>query len=160
MIWVNVALPPTTEQPPHAKGKTPTSDVSESHLRRRKMEALRLCLSFAFAAKHYLRGEDGTHWDDYADVLPASLKRGEESAFGTQKTFTTYSATRDSSKAGSRGSNESGRSSPDATKRVRPKRSKQNLSSQNTPLLANPDRMVTYPFADQMSLPFPLLFVS
>ncbi|KAG5649695.1 hypothetical protein H0H81_002470 [Sphagnurus paluster] len=64
-IWVNVALPPTDAQPAYAKGKTPTSDVTLAQLRRRKIEALKLCLSFAFAAKHYLRGEDGVKYDDF-----------------------------------------------------------------------------------------------
>jgi putative membrane protein len=149
MIWVNVALPPTTEQPLYAKGKTPASELSEHRLRRRKIEALRLCLSFAYAVKHYLRGEDGTKWDDYGDILPPWLMRDD-----TQKRApVSYAATMDSSKD----SNESGRSTPDATKRVRVKRSKQNLSSQSAPLLAN--RNAEYPFADQMSLPFPLVSV-
>jgi len=147
MIWVNVALPPTGTQPPHAKGKTPTTNISEHALRRRKIDALRLALSFAYALKHYLRGEDGTHWEDYADVLPASIL-GEN----PRKDTSGYSATRDKSKSSS---NDSSNSAPDATKRVKVKRSKQNLSAPNVPLLTN--RTVDFPFADQMSMPFPLI---
>ena len=153
LIWINVALPPTGTQPAHAKGKTPTTDLSAHALRRRKIDALRLALSFAYALKHYLRGEDGTHWDDYADVLPPSFFRGNP----RKDTSTSYEATRDSSRSGSNDSSMSGRSTPDATKRVRVKRSKQNLSSPNVPLLTN--RTVDIPFADRMSIPFPLVSV-
>jgi len=59
--------------------------------------------------------------------------------------------------------NSSGRVSPDfgksdATKRVRPKRSKQNLANQSTPLLSDTHRTVEFrPFADETSLPLPLI---
>lgn len=51
LIWVNVALPPTDDQPPNTKGKTPVSNLTLAQLRRRKAEALRLSVSFAFAVK-------------------------------------------------------------------------------------------------------------
>jgi putative membrane protein len=162
-IWVNVALPPTGETPGFVKGKTPIADISVAHLRKRKIDALRLCLSFAFAVKHYLRGEDGTQWDDYTDVLPASFARFDEVGCNTQKTSGSYAATRSSSVSASQDGSQSGRASPDATKRIRVKRSKPKLSaSQDTPLLLSntvTHRSVEFhPFADQASLPLPLMF--
>jgi putative membrane protein len=49
---------------------------------------------------------------------------------------------------------------PDATKRVRVKRSKQQLSGQATPLLSGTHRSVEFhPYADEASLPLPLVLV-
>lgn len=167
-IWVNTALPPTDEQPSHAKGKTPTSTITATQLHKRKVDALRLALSFAFAVKHYLRGEDGVHWDDYQGVLPASFARYDETGYNNQHTAPpgSYSATQQGSTAVD--GTLTGRSSPetpvitkpDATKRVRSKRSKQQLSGQATPLLSGTYRTVEFhPFADQASLPLPLMSV-
>lgn len=103
------------------------------------MDALKLALSFAFAAKHYLRGEDGVHWDDYTD-LPTSFGRYDEQSSGAM-TPPSYLERRDGPK---NDNNTSGRNSPetehrrgsaDATKRVRPKRSKVTVSGAMTPLL-------------------------
>jgi putative membrane protein len=154
-------MPPSDDQPPHAKGKTPTSVITHAQLRRRKVDALRLALSFAFAVKHYLRGEDGVNWDDYQGVLPASFARYDETGFNTQRTTATgsYSAIRNSSIS----TDGSGRTTPeilkpDATKRVRAKRSKQQLSGQATPLLSGTNRSVEFhPYADEASLPLPLM---
>jgi hypothetical protein len=33
-----------------------------------------------FATKHYLRGEDGAHWADYQDILPAFFTRSDEAS--------------------------------------------------------------------------------
>ncbi|KDQ33548.1 hypothetical protein PLEOSDRAFT_1110627 [Pleurotus ostreatus PC15] len=159
-IWVNVGIPPAGDQPNGIKGKTPVSSVTPSQLHRRKIEALHLCLSFAFAAKHYLRGEDGIHWDDYEGVLPASFSRFDETGYNTQKTGKTlnYSATRDTS-SGRSDDSQSGRSSPDATKRVRVKRSNPKISGTTTPLLGGTHRTVEFhPFqAYEASLPLPLI---
>ncbi|RDB24126.1 hypothetical protein Hypma_008782 [Hypsizygus marmoreus] len=159
-IWVNTALPPTDEQPVHTKGKTPTSDVTASQLRRRKTEAIKLALSFAFAVKHYLRGEDGIHWEDLQSVLPAWFARYDETGFHTRHTTATgtYAATCNNSAT----RESSGTTTPevknDATKRVRAKRSKQQLSGQATPLLAGTHRTVEFhPYADAASLPLPLV---
>lgn len=157
-FWVNVNLPPTDEQPAHAKGKTPTTDLTTAHLRRRKIEALRLSLSFAFATKHYLRGEDGVNHADYHGVLPASFARFDEVGYNTQKTLAsgTYAATYTSES--SSGTSSPGGSKPDATKRVRAKRSKQQILDHTTPLLAGTHRSVEFhPFADEASLPLPLM---
>jgi putative membrane protein len=166
-FWVNVALPPTDEQPSHIKGKTPTSNVTPSQLRHRKIEALRLCLSFAFSVKHYLRGEDGVNYEDYNGVLPPSFARFDEVGYNTQRTNATgsYAATRNNSLPSSLDGDQSGRGSPDVTKgdaskRIRVKRSKPQLSGQTTPLLAGTHRTVEFhPFADEASLPLPLVFV-
>ncbi|KAF8969862.1 Bestrophin, RFP-TM, chloride channel-domain-containing protein [Flammula alnicola] len=167
MIWVNVAIPPTDPQPAFAKGKTPTTDVTHIQLRKRKIDALHLALSFVFSTKHYLRGEDGVNYADYHGVLPASFARFDEVGYTTQRTFlsSTYSATRNDSVATSRentNATPSGRNSPDvkpdATKRIRVKRSKQQILDHSTPLLQDTHRSVEFhPFADQASLPLPLI---
>ena len=167
VIWIHVALPPTTEQPGHIEGKTPTTTITPVQLRHRKTEALKLALCFAFAVKHYLRGEDGIHWDDMADVLPACLRHDESDEHSTRpNTPPFYAATRDCSnvlshdgRLGHHTALDSECHSPDATKRVRPKRSKPNILSSTTPLLGvhtvdmNPDPKL-------LSMPLPLMFVS
>jgi len=163
-IWISVALPPTTEQPDHAKGKTPVTSLAASHLHHRKIEAIRLCLSFAFASKHYLRGEDGIHWDDFQGVLPAAFVRFQEQGFNTQQTTEprSYSVmSGDSNK-----SNESGSSTPngpkhDATKRVRAKRSKQQIVTSTTPLLSGSHHTVDFHTSpvDTASMPLPMMLV-
>ncbi|KAF5365636.1 hypothetical protein D9758_003129 [Tetrapyrgos nigripes] len=150
LIWINVAPPPTDEQPAHAKGKTPTSDITLQQLRRKKIYALRLCLSFAFSVKHYLRGEDGINWSDYKGVLPDGFARFDE--LGYNKTKTTTTPTYDATK------NDSGPSKPDATKRIRVKRSKNHLPGQSAPLLSDTHRTVEFhAFAEDTSIPLPLL---
>jgi len=151
-------------QPPSSKGKTPTTDVTLHQLRRRKTEALRLCLAFVFAAKHYLRGEDGINYADYHGVLPNSFLHYDE-MFNSHQTSmaSTYAATKDGSVDAS--STRSGSSTPDAprpdaTKRVRPKRSKLQLANQSTPLLAGAHRSIDIPCADEVSLPLPLVLVA
>lgn len=150
-VWVNVApLPP--DQDVAIKGKAPTVPLTRAQLHKRKEETLKLCLSFAFAVKHYLRGEDGVHWEDYSGVLPSIFDRFDETgeievvhSNGTRTmpsmsaSFASgYSSTGNESPMTSR----SGRASPDtmqatikadATKRVKHKRSKKQLS-ERTPL--------------------------
>ncbi|CDO69047.1 hypothetical protein BN946_scf184834.g54 [Trametes cinnabarina] len=72
LIWVNVSTPPVDDT---AKGKSPASNLTPTQLRRRKVDAIKLCLCFAYAVKHYLRGEDGLEWEDYAGILPPSTAR-------------------------------------------------------------------------------------
>ncbi|KAJ7470563.1 Bestrophin, RFP-TM, chloride channel-domain-containing protein, partial [Mycena latifolia] len=161
LVWIQVALPPTDEQPLHAKGKTPITDITEQQLRRRKIEVLRLCLSFVFSVKHYLRGEDGMHWDDYRGVLPASFARADEIGYNTQRTTASgsYAATGNNSIAELNASSTDTLNKSDATKRVRPKRSKRQIQTQNskTPLLSGTHRTVEFhPFADEASMPLPL----
>ncbi|KAJ7632436.1 Bestrophin, RFP-TM, chloride channel-domain-containing protein [Roridomyces roridus] len=161
LVWIQAAIPPTDAQPAFAKGKTPTSDVTEHQLRRKKVEILRLCLSFVFAVKHYLRGEDGLHWEDYRGVLPASFTRSDETGYNTMHTTASNSnaATMNNSLVAEfhGSSTDTINRKPDATKRVRPKRSKPNVTSA-TPLLAGTNRTVEYhPFADEVSMPLPLV---
>ncbi|KAJ7489902.1 Bestrophin, RFP-TM, chloride channel-domain-containing protein [Mycena galericulata] len=160
LVWVQVGLPPTDDQPFHAKGKTPVTDVTEHQLRRRKTEVLRLCLSFVFSVKHYLRGEDGMNWDDYRGVLPASFIRADETGYNTQHTTASgsYAATMNNSLVGDpNGASMDTINKTDATKRVRPKRSKRQVNS-TTPLLSGTNRTVEFhPFADEASMPLPLV---
>lgn len=126
---------------------------------------MHLALSFAFAVKHYLRGEDGIHYHDYHDVLPPAFARYDETGYSTMKN-SQYSY--DAAATGSNGSRDVsvGRSSPesgkpDATKRIRPKRSKQKLNeppSSSTPLLAGKHRTVEFhSHVTEASLPLPLV---
>ncbi|KAF9065263.1 Bestrophin, RFP-TM, chloride channel-domain-containing protein [Rhodocollybia butyracea] len=155
-IWVNVAPQPADQEPLNKKGKNLT--LTASQLYRIKSEALHLCLAFPFAVKHYLRGEDGLNWSDYQDVLPKNFARFDEIGYQKSKTDLTNSY-----QSITTVNHSSGRTSPDlgkgdATKRVRPKRSKQNLAGQSTPLLADMHRTVEFrPFADNVSLPLPLI---
>lgn len=174
MVWINVGPPPTGAPPAVSKGKTATgsSDMTqlEVHLKKRKIEALRLALSFVIATKHYLRGEDGINYPDYLGVLPPSITRLDiEGPNVGQRTGPTgsYSATRnqslsasidDMSKASSAGDSPDPR--PDATKRVRAKRSKQQLVTQTTPLLHESHRTIDFHhYIDDASLPLPLMQV-
>lgn len=146
LIWVNVA-PPPSDQEISIKGKTKI--ITPKQLERRKADALHLCLAFAFAVKHYLRGEDGTNWEDYRGLLPSSFLQAEDMGYRSD----TYSATRSSSPSPSDSS--TGAASldrPNATKRVRVKRSKRHLVSQTTPLLS-------IQFVEETSLPLPLMLV-
>ncbi|KAI8998963.1 UPF0187-domain-containing protein [Trametes punicea] len=72
LIWINVSTPPPDDT---AKGKSAAANLTPAELRRRKVDAIKLCLCFAYAVKHYLRGEDGLDWEDYAGILPASTAR-------------------------------------------------------------------------------------
>ncbi|KAI0637332.1 UPF0187-domain-containing protein [Trametes polyzona] len=109
LIWVNVSTPPADDI---AKGKSAAANLTPAQLRRRKVDAIKLCLAFAYATKHYLRGEDGLDWEDYAGILPAStarLARGQyvppnkDYRYSTKGTsaYTTYAATEFTSRRGS-----------------------------------------------------------
>jgi len=138
-------------------------------LHERKVEALHLALAFAYAVKHYLRGEDGIDYPDYNGILPASFARYDETGYNTsnrEQSIGPYEGTsspKDSISSGGKGSSSS-ESAPErtnATKRVRPKRSKQKLQvepSVNTPLLSGNHRIVEFhPYAVEASLPLPLV---
>ncbi|KAG6821169.1 hypothetical protein H0H93_005389 [Arthromyces matolae] len=164
-LWVSAVLPPTDAQPPHAKGKTPTTEVTASQLRHRKIETVKLALSFAFAVKHYLRGEDGIKYDDYFGILPSWFSHINDTGYNVERSTKSYSATH----LDSNGANDASRSStpdskPDATKRVRVKRSKQSLTgsvSPATPLLASAHRTVEFhAYADDVSMPLPLIIAT
>lgn len=148
-----MAPPPEGAPPPGIKGKT--IDISPENLRRRKVDALHLALSFAYAVKHYLREEDGLHHSDYAGILPASIARYDETGYNTSMNASayTYSATTNNSKRNSMDVNAQA-----ATKRVRNKRSKPVLSGSTTPLLGNTHSVVEFhPVPEHGSMPLPLM---
>ncbi|KAK1220732.1 hypothetical protein PQX77_016480 [Marasmius sp. AFHP31] len=153
LIWVNVAPPPGDQKFISVKGKNvPLTNIQ---IRRMKINTLHLCLSYAFAVKHYVRDEDGLHWDDYKGILPAGFARFDEVGNFTTKAnpSTSYLATHN-------GSDTDSAEVPKniATKRVRPKRSKTKVSAATTPLLSESHSTVEFhAFADHASLPLPLL---
>jgi putative membrane protein len=136
-------------------------------LYRRKIETLQLALAFAYAVKHYLRGEDGIDYPDYQGILPTSFIRQDEAAYNAL--MTRHNAFHDGTLMGysrepslsvgpsGRASPESMVSRPDPTKRVRAKRSKQKLSepTPNTPLLLGSHHAMDV----ESSLPLPLMYV-
>lgn len=163
-IWINVAQPPA-----EAATKYPTSKSSQSQLHEQKVEALHLALAFAYAVKHYLRGEDGIDYPDYDGILPASFARYDETGYNDsnrgQSTgpYEGTSSPKSGISSSGKGSSpsESGSERPNATKRVRPKRGKQKLQvepSVNTPLLSGNHHIVEFhPYAVEASLPLPLV---
>jgi putative membrane protein len=157
--------------PPEAAAKYPTS-ISPAQLHRYKVDVLRLALAFVISVKHYLREEDGFDYPDYRDVLPASFFRFDETGYNTLQNTgpsTLYDATmmnrsqNPSVAPSARGSPEpadSITSKPDATKRVKPKRSKQKIIEPtiNTPLLPGSHRSVDFlSHAVDPSIPLPLV---
>ncbi|KAF9227983.1 hypothetical protein BS17DRAFT_414861 [Gyrodon lividus] len=162
MIWVHVALPPTEEEAVHIKGKTPSSDLTHAELKRQKTETLQLCVAFAYAVKHYLRGEDGAEYDDLVGVLPPHFARNDDLGYTTRHgraSPTSYAAT--TNPALDNGTSSRG-ASVDATNRIRRKRSKKNinfhLAGSTTPLLGNSHRTVEFHSdADHITIPFPLV---
>ncbi len=179
LLWVNVALPPTDGDPAYAKGKTPQTDITSFQLRRRKVEALKLCLFFVFATKHYLRGEDGMDHEDYQGIIPRSFVRSREipsasrsrshSRQGRQGRYDVTKQSDGSSVVANApgnspsdtisvyGHSQYGTNKIDATKRVRVKRSKPQFANQATPLIAsNTDLHIN---TLEGSMPLPLLCV-
>ena len=88
---MNVAVPPADDI---AKGKMPGATLTAKELRRKKVQAMKLCICYAFAVKHYLRGEDGLDWDDYTGILPSSIARlAQPSNSKRTSAWTSYAAT-------------------------------------------------------------------
>jgi hypothetical protein len=173
MIWINVAIPPPqSDVPTNLKGKVqPSTDLTAAQLRRKKVDVVKLCLAFAFAVKHYLRGEDGMEWDDYLDVIPAHLRSGVHNCTTTNSSrSSSYAAVlvHQNTSVGSMSKprtaspdhikDDNGRCMPDATKRIRVKRSSHTISS-STPLLKSgndDDHRVIDVHAD-VTIPLPLM---
>ena len=124
LLWINVCVPPSDEA---TRGKFPTATLTPAQLRRRKVDAVKLCVCFAFAVKHYLRGEDGLEWEDYAGILPASTARLARGAYrppnkdytysgtgsnGKSTAYTSYSATAQTTRRGSPEGAETGSGTP------------------------------------------------
>ncbi|THH33003.1 hypothetical protein EUX98_g1224 [Antrodiella citrinella] len=190
LIWINAAMVPTDDT---TKGKFPAS-LTAKQLRRRKVEAMKLCVSFAYATKHYLRGEDGLDWSDYDGILPQSIVRiVSPGASRLTSGFASYNATTKNSRMPSefpstvtsrmgtprRGGTPEEMSADealgeteavqvrqiDATKRIRVKRSKDNMKSAGvksakTPLLSTTALHQTidfHPDPEALSTPLPLI---
>ncbi|KAH9857727.1 UPF0187-domain-containing protein [Lenzites betulinus] len=157
LIWINVSTPPADDAS-KAKPASPSANLTPAQLRRRKVDAIKLSLAFAYATKHYLRGEDGLAYEDYAGILPANAARLARGAYapankdyryarGTPGGYaaTDFTSRRESGDASPR----TGTSTPgmgagtgieldvergaarevDATKRIRVKRSKDRLKA-------------------------------
>lgn len=180
LIWVNVACPPADDA---SKGKTPAANLTAAQLRRKKVQALKLCACYAFAVKHYLRGEDGLDWEDYIGILPSSVARlARPGGSRRSSMWASYAATertsREDSAAASGDEDAVGSASPsrlagsgaevrrdgiDATKRIRVKRSKDKLKqpgvkSPKTPLLSGLHQTIDF-HSDPESLTTPLPLV-
>lgn len=182
MFWINVAVPPTDDA---SKGKTAAANLSAAQIRRKKVQALKLCVVFAYAVKHYLRGEDGLEWEDYVGILPSTVVRlAEPTTSKRNSAWTSYAATartsREDSAANSGDEGESTgqsggsqvlepalqrRDATDATKRIRVKRSKDKLKqpgvrSPRTPLLSGLHRTIDFNSdPDSLTTPLPLVCV-
>lgn len=138
---------------------------------------LKLCLTFAYAVKHYLREEDGLNWNDYIGVVPHSFlkvhdprTRSTSAASSTRKG--TYNATDvlaspEDSRSGSverligraadveQGDMEE---TPAATKRVRVKRSKDKIPTARTALLGPEYQTITFDPHTESTIPLPLVY--
>lgn len=170
MIWLHVAPPPTDEQPGSTRGKTPRTNITGRQLHRKKADILRLCALYVVSVKHYLRGEDGLHWDDYQDFVPSWFTRYAFSSLPGSYDATTQpnslSASMLTTGSGLAGSQSGNIKVPkgDATKRVRPKRSKPRVNSlpvsDTTALLPGAgDRALEFFEDPDETMPLPLMFV-
>ncbi|KAG8993735.1 hypothetical protein FRB95_008535 [Tulasnella sp. JGI-2019a] len=80
VIWVQVVLPtPAANANGHGHDHLGPEDAkphksAADQLTAAKVRAIRLLLSFVYAAMHHLRNEPGVEHDDYHDVLPHDLK--------------------------------------------------------------------------------------
>lgn len=175
LIWINVAVPPVDD--PKAKGTASSAQpLSAKELRRKKVQAIKLCVCYAFAVKHYLRGEDGLEWEDYLGILPPHIVKLVQTPERRNSAWTSYSATEHTTRAGSLANSDDEQSSPtqmsssmegsklDATKRLRVKRSKDRLKqpgvkSIKTPLLASAlhSTIDFHPSPETLTTPLPLV---
>ena len=183
---MNVAVPPPDDT---TKGKSSVPLMTAKELRKKKVKALKLCACYAFAVKHYLRGEDGLDWEDYVGILPPSVARmalpsSSRRTSTWTSAWTSYAATehasRDDSAAasGDEGEHSSHSSSRppltrsvtegqkdriDATKRIRPKRSKDKLKqpgvkTSSTPLLSGLHQTIDFNSdPDSLTTPLPMV---
>ncbi|KAI0807006.1 Bestrophin, RFP-TM, chloride channel-domain-containing protein [Fomes fomentarius] len=153
LIWINVSVPP---QDDISRGRFPGATLTPAKLRRRKVDAIKLSLCLVYAVKHYLRGEDGLDWEDYAGILPATTARLFRGMYqppnkdynygetGKSTGFASYAATEYTTRRASPEGMGTGSSTPgleasleldlergrgivDATKRIRVKRSKDRM---------------------------------
>jgi ion channel-forming bestrophin family protein len=171
MIWLHVAPPPAEDQPGSVRGRTPRSDITERQLHRKKADILRLIALFVVSVKHYVREEDGLHWEDYQDFVPTWFLR-----YAFTSVPGSYDATQPNSMSasmltttGATGTESTPvtpggtlRPKGDATKRVRPKRSKQKMPTQapndTTRLLSETQRAINFFESAEETLPLPLMY--
>ena len=160
-----MSLPPQDD----TSGKTPATDITPLQLRRRKVEALKLIMSYVYAVKHYLREEDGFEWEDYAGIIPESFLRSYSRRQSRRSSISTgYNAvsehgssvcnSRPSSPGQSRSASTDGSASPVATKRVRVKRSSDKVVTARSPLIEG-HSAIDFQAYNNVSIPFPLVFV-
>ena len=120
-----------------------------------------MCSSFAFAVKHYLREEDGLNYDDYIGILPPTFAQDDDAEYNANNNsgVAAYGAIGENSKRNSRDGSRSGRTSPDATKRVRSKRKPTiSVSGSASPLLGAAHTAVDFrQLPDHGSIPLPLV---
>jgi ion channel-forming bestrophin family protein len=150
-------------------GKTPATDITPLQLRRRKIDALKLIISYVYSVKHYLREEDGLEWDDYVGVIPESFSRSYSRRQSRRSSISTgYNAvsehgssvgnSRPASPGQSRGTSADGSPPPVATKRVRVKRSIDRVVTAKSPLIEG-HSTIDFQAYNNLSIPFPLVFV-
>lgn len=139
---------------------------------------MKLCVCFAFAVKHYLRGEDGLDWEDYIGILPPSVTKLAQSTPASRRNsaWASYAATEQTSRGDSLVSSDNEQESPtqmsasteglktDATKRIRVKRSKDKMKqpgvkSPKTPLLSSALHQTIdfHPDPESLTTPLPLV---
>ena len=136
---------------------------------------MKLCVSYAYAIKHYLRGEDGLEWEDYVGVLPPTVIKLVQSQERKNSAWTSYSATEHTTRTASLENSDDEEGSPtqmssslegsrlDATKRLKVKRSKDRMKpgvkSPKTPLLPNAlhSTIDFHPSPGDLTTPLPLV---
>lgn len=125
--------------------------LTPENLKKQKVRALRLLLSYAFAVKHHLRGEEGTEWPDYQDVLPAGFTRFDQIGFD-RTANTSYSSIGMPNKDATLGRTA-------ASGRVKMSDSQTIVTTPTTPLLTDSHQTVEFhPYADSLSLPLPMVY--
>lgn len=151
LFWINVCLPPDGGIQTATKGKTPGSYLTASQLKRKKIKVIKLCLSFAYAAKHHLRDEAGLEYEDYMDVLPPSFARFDEVGF--DRTYTPPDQSYSSINTIDANSNKNMKRS-----HIRIQDSSATLPESTTPLLHDNHRSVEFrAYAEKKTLPLPLM---
>jgi ion channel-forming bestrophin family protein len=161
-FWVNVAAPPKDSY--DNKGKTQIIEITPQNLHRRKIDALHLCMAFPYAAKHYLRGEDGIDWDDYYGLLPTwfiQIAEQRPNSYSAVSTATTHGPSLRPSLESLRSGADNAQLRPDATKRIRVKRSKPQISVATTPRTPRTPLIQGHNILsmEEMTMPLPLMLV-
>lgn len=74
------------------KGPAPGTGMTPEKLRKLKVEAVTLCVAFAYGVKHRLRNEHGFQYEDYKGLFPRNLNRYDEFGYGTSSSPSGYSS--------------------------------------------------------------------